>query len=111
MYLGKVVETAPARVLSSRAAHPYSRLLWSAVDPEGGRRLPATGSVQRWELSEQERPRTGCRFRDRCPVYHAEGQPAICRDRGTEPTLAEVGPGHFVACHFPEGLRGGGRVH
>lgn len=101
MYLGKVVETAPARVLSAGAAHPYSRLLWSAVDPQGGRRMETSGHGQRWELSEQERPRTGCRFRDRCPVYHAEGKPAICRDKETEPRLTEVSPGHLVACHFP----------
>ena len=63
MYLGKVVETAPARVLAREPAHPYSRLLWSAVDPYTGRRMEA-GAGRRWELSEGDRPRSGCRFRD-----------------------------------------------
>jgi len=102
MYLGKVVETAPARVLAREPAHPYSRLLWSAVDPYTGRRMEA-GTGRRWELSEGDRPRSGCRFRDRCPVYQAQGEPAVCRDKETEPTLTELAPGHTVACHFPQG--------
>jgi oligopeptide/dipeptide ABC transporter ATP-binding protein len=100
MYLGQVVETAPAHVLARAPAHPYSRLLWSAVDPYTGRRMEPTAGVA-WELSEGDRPRTGCRFRDRCPVYRAQGEPAVCRDPATEPRLAEVAPGHLAACHFP----------
>jgi oligopeptide/dipeptide ABC transporter ATP-binding protein len=99
MYLGQVVETAPASVLSQGAAHPYSRLLWSAVDPYTGLRTEDAG--KRWELSEGDRPQTGCRFRDRCPIYHAKGEPAMCRDAEMEPRLTEVSPGHHVACHFP----------
>ncbi len=99
MYLGQVVEAAPASVLARSAAHPYSRLLWCAVDPYTGRRLE-TGTAQ-WELSEGERPRSGCRFRDRCPVYHARGAPAECREAGTEPRLRELSAGRQVACHHP----------
>jgi len=100
MYLGQVVEVAPASVLARSAAHPYSRLLWCAVDPYTGRRLE-TGGATRWELSEGERPRSGCRFRDRCPVYHAKGAPAECRDQGSEPRLRELSAGRLVACHHP----------
>jgi oligopeptide/dipeptide ABC transporter ATP-binding protein len=100
MYLGQVVETAPAHALARAPAHPYSRLLWSAVDPYTGRRMEPTAGVA-WELSEGDRPRTGCRFRDRCPVYRAQGEPAVCRDPGKEPRLTEVAPGHLAACHFP----------
>lgn len=100
MYLGQVVEMAAARVLAAEPAHPYSRLLWAAVDPYTGRRMEA---AERWEVSEADRPRTGCRFRDRCPVYHAKAEPAVCRDKETEPRLTEVSPGHLVACHFPLG--------
>jgi oligopeptide transport system ATP-binding protein len=103
MYLGRVVEMAPARSLAEGAAHPYSRLLWAAVDPYTGRRMELAMASGRWEISEGDRPRTGCRFRDRCPVYHAKGEPAICRDRETEPDLTEISPGHLVACHFPQG--------
>ncbi|HKC11082.1 MAG TPA: oligopeptide/dipeptide ABC transporter ATP-binding protein [Vicinamibacteria bacterium] len=103
MYLGRVVEMAPARYLAAGAAHPYSRLLWAAVDPYTGLRMePATASG-RWEISEGDRPKAGCRFRDRCPIFHAKGEPAICSDAQTEPQLTQVSPGHLVACHFPQG--------
>jgi oligopeptide/dipeptide ABC transporter ATP-binding protein len=102
MYLGKVVELAPARELAVRAMHPYSQMLWSAVDPEGGRRVDWGAAGRRWELFEQERPRDGCRFRDRCPTYYSRGAPEICRAGDSEPRLTEIAPGHQVACHFPE---------
>jgi peptide/nickel transport system ATP-binding protein len=102
MYLGQIVEMAPARLLATGAAHPYSRLLWSAVDPYTGLRTEPLGAAQRWEIGEAGRPTTGCRFRDRCSVYQARGEPAVCRDRETEPALTEVSAGHVVACHFPE---------
>jgi oligopeptide/dipeptide ABC transporter ATP-binding protein len=101
MYFGQVVENAVASRLARGGAHPYSRLLWSAVDPHGGRRMDAG---VRWEGERAEagaRPRTGCRFRPRCGVYHAKGEPALCRDAETEPKLAELGPDHRAACHFP----------
>ena len=101
MYLGQVVEMAPARTLAAGAAHPYSRLLWAAVDPYTGLRMESAEASRSWEISEADRPKTGCRFRDRCPVYHAKGEPAVCRDKETEPALTEVSSGHFVACHFP----------
>ncbi len=102
MYLGQVVELAPASALAGSPAHPYSKLLWCAVDPYTGRRTEE-GTTRRWELSEGERPRSGCRFRDRCPVYRAKGEPPVCRDAEQEPTLREIAPGRLVACHFPLG--------
>jgi peptide/nickel transport system ATP-binding protein len=102
MYLGQVVELAPAGVLAASPAHPYSKLLWSAVDPYTGMRTE-TGNGQRWELSEGDRPRTGCRFRDRCPVYRAKGEPALCADKDSEPRLRELASGRQIACHFPLG--------
>jgi oligopeptide/dipeptide ABC transporter ATP-binding protein len=101
MYLGQVVEMAPAKTLAVEAAHPYSRLLWSAANSETGRRMERSGDPRGWELSERERPREGCRFRERCLVYRDQGEPSICRDEETEPELSEVAPGHLVACHFP----------
>ncbi len=100
MYLGQVVEMAPAGALAASPAHPYSKLLWSAVDPYTGMRTDSSDGP-RWELSEGERPHTGCRFRDRCPVYRAKGQPAVCADKESEPGLREITSGRSVACHFP----------
>jgi len=102
MYLGQVVEMAPAHVLAERRAHPYSRLLWSAVDPMGGRRAQGGAGPAQWDLSEEDRPRSGCRFRSRCPIYHTKGEPAECREAASEPKLTELGPEHRVACHFPQ---------
>ena len=100
MYLGQVVEMAPATTLSENASHPYSRLLWSAANAHTGRRASASSG---WELSEQERPKEGCRFRARCAVYRAMGEPSICREKDSEPELREIAPQHQVRCHFPEG--------
>ncbi len=101
MYLGQVVEMAPAKTLASEAAHPYSRLLWSAADAHSGRKTVGHDDASAWELSEQERTTEGCRFRARCPVYREQGEPALCREKDTEPDLTEIAPGHHVACHFP----------
>jgi oligopeptide/dipeptide ABC transporter ATP-binding protein len=98
MYLGQVVEMAPASTLSENPAHPYSRLLWSAANAHTGRRASESSG---WELSEQERPREGCRFRARCAVYRVMGEPAICREQASEPELREIAPNHQVRCHFP----------
>jgi oligopeptide/dipeptide ABC transporter ATP-binding protein len=100
MYLGQVVEMAPASALSENACHPYSRLLWSAANAHTGRKAPSTSG---WELSEQERPKEGCRFRARCAVYREMGEPSICREKESEPELREIAPEHHVRCHFPEG--------
>ena len=80
MYLGQVVEMAPAKTLASEAAHPYSRLLWSAADAHSGRKTVGNDDASSWELSEQERTTEGCRFRARCPVYREKGEPALCRE-------------------------------
>ena len=101
MYLGQVVEMAPAKTLAVSAAHPYSQLLWSAANAHTGRRTQESGDGG-WELSEQERPKEGCRFRARCSVYREKGEPAPCREKDSEPQLVEISPGHHVACHFPQ---------
>ena len=97
--MGQVVEMAPAATLSENASHPYSRLLWTAANAHTGRRASASSG---WELSEQERPKEGCRFRARCAVYREMGEPAICREKDSEPELLEIDPNHQVRCHFPE---------
>ncbi len=99
MYLGQVVEMALATTLSEHASHPYSRLLWSAANAHTGRRASVSSG---WELSEQERPKEGCRFRARFAVYRDMGEPSVCREKDKEPELREIAPNHQVRCHFPE---------
>jgi oligopeptide/dipeptide ABC transporter ATP-binding protein len=99
MYLGRIVEEAPAGELRVRAYHPYTRALFAAVpppDPERARqvRAPLPGEIP----SPVDVP-PGCRFHPRCPHV----QP---RCRVEDPPLREVAPGRRAACHFAEDVGG-----
>ena len=91
MYLGVLVEEAPAAELFDHPAHPYTRALLSCIpvpDPDVAPvRLTLSGEVP----SPIDIP-GGCRLRGRCPL----AQP-VC----AEPVpLREIAPGHTVACHL-----------
>jgi peptide/nickel transport system ATP-binding protein len=93
LYLGKVMETARAETLFARPLHPYTATLISAVPtPDAGR--SGQRIILQGEIPSGANLPTGCRFRTRCPV-------AIPRCAEDVPLLAEVEPGHFVACHLP----------
>ena len=97
MYLGKFCEVAPSDSLYARPAHPYTNVLLSSIpvpDPEVGFR----GAAVEGEPPSPVNPPAGCRFNPRCPN-------AQDRCRTEEPSIREIGPGHFVACHYP--LHGG----
>jgi oligopeptide/dipeptide ABC transporter ATP-binding protein len=96
MYLGKIVEIAPADHIARAPRHPYTHILWSSlVERRSNERTAA------WGVFDFERPVRGCRFAPRCPVYEARNRPAECTDPAAEPPLRDVGGGHQVACHFP----------
>jgi peptide/nickel transport system ATP-binding protein len=90
LYLGRIVELAPAGVLYAKPAHPYTRALLSATpvpDPDAKRsRIALSG-----EMPSPANPPAGCAFHTRCP--HAID---VCRRE--RPRLSEAGPGHAVAC-------------
>jgi peptide/nickel transport system ATP-binding protein len=95
MYLGKLVELAPADDIYHKAAHPYTAGLIAAIpEPEPSalgtkREIGVAG-----ELPSAINPPSGCRFRTRCPLAQE-----ICV--AEEPQLRSFGPGHVAACHFP----------
>jgi oligopeptide/dipeptide ABC transporter ATP-binding protein len=92
MYLGRLVEVAPAQELFTRPLHPYTQALLSSVpipDPVAER-----ARVELTPEGEIPSPFTelpGCAFRDRCP-YAREA----CRS--LRPELTEAAPGHRVMC-------------
>ncbi|HPX62027.1 MAG TPA: ATP-binding cassette domain-containing protein [Deltaproteobacteria bacterium] len=92
MYLGAVVETAPASLLFSNCRHPYTEALISAVpriNPGATRRA----TVLKDDIPSPLNIPSGCRFHPRCRYARD-----ICRH--TPPPLEEKQPGHLAACHF-----------
>ncbi len=96
MYLGRIVETAPAERLYKEPLHPYTEALLSAVpipDPDiesRRQRIVLTGDVP-----SPDREITGCPFRTRCPK-------AFDRCAHETPVLKEHRPGHAAACFLHE---------
>jgi oligopeptide transport system ATP-binding protein len=96
MYLGRIVELAPARTIVAAPRHPYTQALISAVplpDPVHERTRQRT--VLTGELPSPVNPPTGCPFHTRCPLRED-------RCRHEVPTLRPIAPGHEVACHLVE---------
>ncbi len=95
MYLGRIVELAPAETLFTAPRHPYTRALMEAIpdlDMSGRQRVPVGG-----EVPSPISPPTGCPFHPRCPLANDRCRvepPPLIPARGTPETL--------VACHAVE---------
>ena len=96
MYLGRIVEISDKTSLFEMPLHPYTEALLSAVPvpkarARGRKRVILTGDVP-----SPINPPSGCHFHTRCPL-------AMSRCRHEAPTLREVQPSHWAACHLHDG--------
>jgi peptide/nickel transport system ATP-binding protein len=90
MYLGQMVEKAPAARLFENPLHPYTKALLSAIpvpDPD----FNTQRTILRGELTSPIEPAAGCRFAKRCPLAQES-----CV--GTEIPFREAEANHFAAC-------------
>ena len=92
MYLGRIVEIAPARELYTTPKHPYTEALLSAVPiPEPG--LKRTRIRLVGDVPNPINPPAGCHFHPRCPK-------AFDRCKVESPVLKQAADGHWAACHL-----------
>jgi oligopeptide transport system ATP-binding protein len=96
MHLGQLCEVGPAEAMYRSPRHPYTVDLLASIpslDPTKPR--STARAVSAGEPPSPLNPPSGCRFRTRCPRAQQ-----LCADE--RPLLRDIGPGHQVACHFPE---------
>ena len=91
MYLGRIVEEAPAEEVFARPNHPYTQALLAEVPRIEARKKQFAGV--KGEIPSPIDPPPGCHFHPRCP--HAMPRCAM-----EAPVLREVAPGHRSACHL-----------
>ncbi|MCT4563459.1 MAG: ATP-binding cassette domain-containing protein [Maledivibacter sp.] len=93
MYLGQLVEKAPARELFKNPVHPYTKALLSAI-PVPSLKNKKERIILKGEITSPVNPKPGCRFAKRCP--HADK----CTNANSQPVLKDIGNEHYVACHM-----------
>ena len=91
MYLGKIVEKAPAEELFTNPIHPYTRALLSAI-PGPDLKQKAKRITLKGEITSPVNMPDECHFCKRCYEINED----ICHNG--QPPLIEVSPDHWVAC-------------
>ena len=109
MYLGHLVEMAPADDLYENPKHPYTAALLSAV-PKGSSTHVTKRIVLQGDVPSPVDPPSGCVFHPRCPKARTVAGvdpndldetkvPDNCQNEF--PPLGEVSPNHYAACWYP----------
>ncbi|OIP83970.1 MAG: oligopeptide ABC transporter ATP-binding protein OppF [Rhodobacterales bacterium CG2_30_65_12] len=94
LYLGNVMEIAPARALYAKPMHPYTEALIAAVPiPDPKREKAKQIMLLDQDLPSPLDPPSGCVFRTRCPIAERR-----CAEE--KPLLRDTGEDHKVACHL-----------
>ena len=93
MYLGKIVEIAPSKMLYKNPLHPYTQALLSAVPIPDPALQRANRIILKGDVPSPIDPPPGCSFHPRC-LYARD----TCRQ--SEPPLKEINPDHVAACFF-----------
>lgn len=102
MYLGQIMEVAPADDLYEDPLHPYTMALLAAVPiPDPAVERARERIILKGDLPSPADPPSGCRFHTRCPYV----QPELCTT--DVPELREYRPGRFAACHYVEDIKSG----
>lgn len=91
MYLGQLVEKAPADTLFENPLHPYTRALLSAIPVASTKAKSMKREILKGEITSPVNPAPGCRFAKRCNYATPE-----CMQANYE--LKEVEKEHWVAC-------------
>jgi peptide/nickel transport system ATP-binding protein len=94
MYLGKICEVGSPDLLYKQPSHPYTAGLLASIPVPDPNVKPEERPALSGEIPSPVAPPSGCRFRTRCPK-------AQDRCAAEEPEIRQMGPGQFVACHFP----------
>ena len=91
MYLGRVVETAPADAVFGRPNHPYTQALLASAPQLVVHKIDFV--AVKGEIPSPLAPPSGCHFHPRCAH-------ALSRCSSEKPALKEIAPSHFSACHL-----------
>lgn len=92
MYLGRIMELAPAADIYAAPKHPYTQVLLRSV-PSLDPRAPRNWGQVQGEVPSAMRPPSGCPFHTRCPA-----RMPVCS--ATRPALQKLADGARVACHL-----------
>ena len=100
MYLGRIVEVAPAAAMAARPAHPYTTALMSAAPRLHANARASQPIILTGDVPSHITIPPGCPFHTRCWLYQQKRRPARCHSE--RPGLATLPSGRQSACFFPD---------